>query len=320
MKKTMIKSENLEQFLSFKQVPVQEITFDQLRNSNHERLSNGEAPFQCFHSDFIQQVRNICSEHGLNTRVDQLFAADKGPSVFPGVSLSQPLIERYGENAVKATTLRRVFCNLRITDFDTDEFTTNLAIAYTQKGIQVAIGTMVKICTNQTILGREQYAATFQRKDHGEKLTADQILNIVAGWIENIRITVINDRRIIDGMKNIFVTEEELYKIIGMLQARRVAYDTGYNSIKNREALYPLNGTQLNTFTEQVLLKLVKQELTLWDVYNCATEVYKAFSMDFINVMPQNIEMVAFLDKLYGFKNRTILLHDNNIQEAVVVA
>lgn len=161
MKPQITKSENPLVFLNFKEVNVQEITLEQLSNSNHERLSNGAAPFGMFHDDFIKRVQSTCANNGLRTEIYDLFAADKGSSTFPGVSLSEPLIERYGDFAVKATTLRRVFCNLRILDFDTDEFTTNLSIAYHQNGIQVGIGTNVKICHNQCMLNADNYAATY---------------------------------------------------------------------------------------------------------------------------------------------------------------
>ena len=65
--------------------------------------------------------------------------------------------------------------------------------------------------------------------------------------------------------------------------------------------MYPLNQAQISQFTESLLIKKAMGEtITLWDVYNAATDLYKANTMDIPNIMPQNRAMVEFLAGNYG--------------------
>lgn len=137
-------------------------------------------------------------------------------------------------------------------------------------------------------------------KGNGKKLSVEQVLDIVADWVTNIHTKVEFDHNVIRNMRSIYVTPSELISIIGKLQCKRVQYDTKFDNIKDRENIYPLNATQINIFTENILRRATQVDmLTLWDVYNCATEVYKASTMDIPNILPQNIRMFDFLNGIY---------------------
>ena len=59
---------------------------------------------------------------------------------------------------------------------------------------------------------------------------------------------------------------------------------------------YPLNQSQISIFTEEVL-KLVREkgQVTAWDLYNVATEIYKPGRTDFPALIPQNGAMAELL-------------------------
>ena len=66
---------------------------------------------------------------------------------------------------------------------------------------------------------------------------------------------------------------------------------------------YPLNQSQISIFTEEVL-KLVREkgQITAWDLYNVATEIYKPGRTDFPALIPQNGAMAELL--LYPSSSR----------------
>ena len=59
---------------------------------------------------------------------------------------------------------------------------------------------------------------------------------------------------------------------------------------------YPLNQGQISVFTEDLLkLNLEKGKITLWDIYNVATELYKPGRTDIPAMIPQNGALAELL-------------------------
>ena len=80
-------------------------------------------------------------------------------------------------------------------------------------------------------------------------------------------------------MKEIEVGVQQALLLIGMLTAIRVKCDSAYPTIKENR-VYPLNQAQITKFTESLLLKYHDTpSVSAWDLYNAATDLYKADSM-----------------------------------------
>ena len=94
--------------------------------------------------------------------------------------------------------------------------------------------------------------------------------------------------------------------------AMRVAHDSSDRNLSSSVETYPLNQGQISQFTEEVL-KLVaeKTQVTAWDLYNVATEIYKPGKTDFPALIPQNGAMAELL--------LSRLTAETEIQEAVPV-
>lgn len=246
----------------------------------------------------------LCNQSGYDTEIYDLFAAQNKERQTPGVVIIPEIEARYGERAVEAHLLRRVFANIRLKDFDDEEHTTNLAVAFHQKGIQVGFGNNVKICHNQCMLGRGQYIATYNERGNGRRATEDkigipQIIDAVKSWLLDARQIVINEREKIARMKEIEVSADEMFRLIGLLTAIRVKCDTNIKSIKENRT-YPLNQAQICKFTEDMILRYHEsQRISVWDLYNGATDLYKATSMDIPQIMPQNRAFVDFLNNQF---------------------
>lgn len=157
---------NDRQFLDFDISKVQTLTLEQLARTEKENDYNGNPLLGIYHFQLIQQIQEMCAERGYRAEIWDLFAANNKDRRAPGVSRLPQKEEKFGERAIEAHILRRVYCNIRLYDLDKgegdDAITTNLAISYHQKGLQVGIGRNVVICHNQTMLNREQYAATYK--------------------------------------------------------------------------------------------------------------------------------------------------------------
>lgn len=290
-----------EKFLSFDTAKVQTLTLDQLARTQLEKDVYGNPLRGIYHFALINQILDLCKEQGYNTEVYDLFAAQNKERQTPGVVLIPELEKQYGERATEAHLLRRVFANIRITDFDDDAHTTCLAVAFHQKGIQVGFGNNVKICHNQCMLGHEQYIATYSEGGNGRRAKEDrieipQVLDAVKSWLLDARHIIVTEREKIERMKNIEVSADQMFRLIGLLTAIRVKNDTGCKEIQDRRT-YPLNQAQISQFTEAMILHYHRtQHISVWDVYNAATELYKASSMEIPALLPQNRSMVSFLE------------------------
>lgn len=288
---------NPNQFLDFEKQKVQVLTLDQLKRTIKEnRGDDGSCPHGIYHFALIEQVLEMCNQHGYDAEVYDLFATNNRDKQTPGVSLNPEYEEKYGERAVEAHTLRRVYANIRLKNFDTPELTTNLAISYTQAGLQVGFGRNVKICHNQCMLGQERFVADYAAYRGVSKMSLKEILSTIGGWLTDAEHLIIKDDKTIEKMKQAILTAEQIYIIIGMLKAIRVQYDTAHKSIRRQGSVYPLNDAQLSKFTESLLLKQFEEgRITAWSMYNAATDLYKPMTAETNNILPQNLSMMEFM-------------------------
>lgn len=299
----MVTETTLEnKMFDFDKAKVQTLSLAQLERTHRENDVYGKPLRGIYHFELLNTLINECTNLGYNVEVYDLFAAQNKDCSTPGVVLLPQVEAQYGERAFEAHILRRVFANIRITDFDDEEKTTNLAVAFHQKGIQVGFGNMVKICHNQTMLCADKYIATYSErgKGRGEAITIPQVLDVVKSWLVDARKIIVTEREKIERMKEIEVGAQQALLLIGMLTAIRVKCDSAYLAIKENR-VYPLNQAQITKFTESLLLKYHESaHLSAWDLYNAATDLYKADSMDIPALMPQNRAMVQFLNEQFN--------------------
>lgn len=299
----MVTETTLEnKMFDFDKAKVQTLSLAQLERTHRENDVYGKPLRGIYHFELLNTLINECTNLGYNVEVYDLFAAQNKDRSTPGVVLLPQVEAQYGERAFEAHILRRVFANIRITDFDDEEKTTNLAVAFHQKGIQVGFGNMVKICHNQTMLCADKYIATYSErgKGRGEAITIPQVLDVVKSWLVDARKIIVTEREKIERMKEIEVGAQQALLLIGMLTAIRVKCDSAYLAIKENR-VYPLNQAQITKFTESLLLKYHESaHLSAWDLYNAATDLYKADSMDIPALMPQNRAMVQLLNEQFN--------------------
>lgn len=283
-----------DHFKPWTEFKTQELTLDQLRLTNRE-LNNGVPMNGIHHYDLIEQALGIINDHGYHGEVFDMFAAKAGSTIYPGVSLNKDiaktLTDPEAELNVRAYTIRRLYTTLHIKGFGDGDSEMSLAISYHQQGIQAAIGRNVRICHNQTILGADRSFTTDRDNDF------NSILFKIARWMDNItHITEADDEKL-ERMKRIVIPPAKIFLLIGMLTATRVACDSSIKEV-HLNATYPLNNWQINRLTEKMLVAQAKNnQVTVYDFYDAANEMYKPQLMDTTQLFAQNIAMVQFLEQ-----------------------
>lgn len=289
-------SVNEDKFFDFEKAKTQAITLEQLSHTHREDDVYGNPLRGIYHFDLFNKVIDECTELGYNVEVYDMFAAQNRDRQSPGV-VRLPQVEAVkGLHAVEAHILRRVYANIRITDFDNDETTTNVAVAFHQKGIQIGFGPNVMICHNQCMLSPELYMSSYSEKGKkGSGMEVAAMLDTLKSWLVDARHIIETDRERIAKMKETRITAEQMFLLIGLMTATRVKADTSRKSIREN-ITYPLNQSQITLFTEDMLEAYHDKEfVTAWDMYNSATNLYKANRMDIPALLPQNRAMVNFM-------------------------
>ena len=289
-------SVNEDKFFDFEKAKTQAITLEQLSRTHREDDVYGNPLRGIYHFDLFNKVIDECTELGYIVEVYDMFAAQNRDRQSPGV-VRLPQVEAVkGQHAVEAHILRRVYANIRITDFDNDETTTNVAVAFHQKGIQIGFGPNVMICHNQCMLSPELYMSSYSEKGKkGSGMEVAAMLDTLKSWLVDARHIIETDRERIAKMKETRITAEQMFLLIGLMTATRVKADTSRKSIREN-ITYPLNQSQITLFTEDMLEAYHDKDfVTAWDMYNSATNLYKANRMDIPALLPQNRAMVNFM-------------------------
>ena len=291
METTLAVMERQQQF-DFQKNGIEVMNFETLQRTYKENDIYNNPVQGIYHYQVIRRMMDICEKYNLDYEVEEIFAAQNRNKAQPGVSLLPQVEQTHGEKAVEAHILRRIFATIRIRDWETDELTTTLVVAYHQDGIQAAIGPCVKICHNQCILSPQRSISNYGKK----KVTTDELFETVDGWLANFEVNMNEDIERIQRLKRRIVPMEEIYLYIGLLIALRVSHDSSDRNLSSTVETYPLNQSQISIFTEEVLkLAMSKGQITAWDLYNVATEIYKPGKTDFPALIPQNGAMAELL-------------------------
>ena len=280
--------------LNFAEAPVQVLTLDELEKSYHENLPTGDPVGGIYHFALIRKVLETFEQRGLQPVVQEIFAAANRDSKRPGVTILPQLEEQYGERSIEAHLLRRVYANIEIRSDETDDVVTCLAVAYHQKGIQLGIGPMVKVCHNQTILGAQDVISNYtcySGQNRKDKYSLEMVLNRAEQWADEYEpYQKIRAERVSD-MKSTQMDRDRMLRLIGVLVEKRILHDS-QNDVLRVSAPYPLNSSQINETSEQLIALMRHDEpVSYWDAYQQLNTVLKPSRMDIPQVLPQSLAL-----------------------------
>ena len=280
--------------LNFAEKSVQVLTLEELEKSYHENLTTGEPVGGIYHFALIQEVLEMFEKRGLKPVVQEIFAANNKDSKRPGVTVLPQLEAEFGERAIEAHLLRRVYANIEIRSDETDDIVTCLAVAYHQKGIQLGIGPMVKVCHNQTILGAQDVVSNYtcysgqSRKD---KYSLEMVMNRAQRWADDYEPFQKVRRERMAALKSAQMDRNGMLQLIGVLVEKRILHDTN-NDVLRISQPYPLNSSQINETSEQLIALMRHDEpISYWDAYQQLNTVLKPSRMDIPQVLPQSLAL-----------------------------
>lgn len=287
--------------LDFTKNKVQVLTLDDLEKTYRENLTDGTPVGGIYHFELIHLVFKMFEQQGLRPEVQEIFAANNKDSKRPGATILKELAEKYGEHAIEAHLLRRVYANIIIHEGESDHVVTCLAVAYHQKGIQLGIGPMVRVCHNQTILGAEDVIANYScygKVDRNLRNGLGEVLERARDWANHYGVQQEERQLAMQQMASVPFTYDDMLRLIGRLVELRVIHDTS-NPILHYNEPYPLSSCQINETAEKLFLMMSESEdRSYWDAYQQLNTVLKPDRMDIPAIMPQSLALFETMKEL----------------------
>lgn len=220
------------------------------------------------HFDFIKKVQDIVSKEYMMEQepIWVTSAAAKRIMAFDPEKIGSPA----------SWLFQRLVTRINVTgdQFADDESNMNIAIGFTDKGIQVAFGQNVRICSNQCIFGGK-YMATYGPK----KMPYEKMLDVISEYTHQLPAIREHDLRILNEFKEIPVSSNQIKELIGDVHMR--AIKQAYFNEPNHES--PMNVGQVSNLSRNIgqrlpgLFGLSDEPVitSLYELYNDGTQIFK---------------------------------------------
>lgn len=221
------------------------------------------------HFDIIPQIEEMLKEAGLKLSDKEIIISKAGLKILPKLDPNK-------ESLIDAALVKNLVASFNIADYNNDEMNMRIGLSYNERGIAVAFGTNIKVCSNMTIMGAKNMIYSYGPK----KVPFDKMIELIEKNIQEMDQSWKYYNEVFEKLKGKIATSQDLYTIIGKLQKLAVAnnYINGVNSS-------PLNISETSSFTKELLLAgAFENEInTLWDIFNVGTEILTHSDMNIPN-------------------------------------
>jgi hypothetical protein len=282
---------NGERALDFTKNRVEILTLDELRQTLDERNTGSRPMNGILHADLFSGVAELIAAANLPFEIEKIYAADNNSTENPGVSIIPFFEEQYGKGSLRAHLLRRITGQITIPALNDSESVSSVAISFHQKGIQVAFGQRVHVCSNMSIFG-ESIFSTYG--DNGIKVK--DLFAVLGDFIHKLPAKREEDVRIFNALHGIQLSKENVFEIIGdMFTTIQRSYIV-QNGNRRREYVAPFLMDSVRGITEKFAKSKtydLGEPMTAWELYNLGTQ----------NLKPETVEIPSLFTNNAGFGN-----------------
>ena len=301
-------SDNTEFFAPIKEGKSRGITMEQLRAGSDIEDRNGDILNGINAYQLIGQVAQIAKNYHGECRIRDLFVADNvNKTLGNGIAINKRIKDAYQQASgtdnipFAAATFNRVFCNIELVGQHTDTHVANIVVSTNQQGLQVAVGAHCYACRNQTVLGKEHFVTNYGGR---KSVNTQEFLQAVDLMLSGYRF--VDDMEALSRMQEIELTDEHVLMLMGYLRYLYAKYNSRDAAIRSEVtgsyAIYPMDASQLNRLDQcivQTERSLHGRPMTVYDIYQGATTIYKVARTDMPNILPQNLAFVQTLNEVF---------------------
>lgn len=303
-------SDNCEWFAPIKEGKSRGITLQQLAAGSDIEDRNGDIMNGMNAYTLIGQVAQMAKNYHGECRITDLFVADNvNKAQGNGIAINKRIKDAYQQRTgtdnipFAAATFNRVFCNIELSGQHTDTHVANIVVATNQQGLQVAIGAHCHACRNQTILGKEHLVSSYGNR---KAVDTQEFLRMVDLMLSGYRF--VDDMEALRRMQQYELKDEHVLMLMGYLRYLYAKYNSRDAAIRSQVtgqfSIYPMDACQLNRFDQCVVQterSLAGRPMTVYDLYQGATTIYKVARTDMPNILPQNLAFVNVLQEVFNY-------------------
>jgi len=163
-----------------------------------------------------------------------------------------------------------------------------IAVAYKDKGIEVAFGLNEKFCVNMQILGQSEILRTYGN----DSLKLETMSGLIKNWLANFEDKRHVEMEKMDRMKNCRIGGIAVIDTV-MGKLYRAAINQSYGDKKPA----PLDTYGTSSFAQQIMNSDtgLRTDPSVWDVYNWGTLTIKPNLMDLRNMIETSAKLAEFL-------------------------
>ena len=301
-------SDNCEYFAPLKEGKSRGITMQQLAAGSDIEDRNGSILNGINAYQLIGEVAQMAHNYHGEAHIKDLFVADNvNKALGNGIAINKRIKDAYQartgtENIpFAAATFNRVFCNIELTGLHTNTHVANIVVASNQQGLQVAIGAHCHACRNQTILGASHLVSSYG----SGKMTTEEFLRCVDLMLQGYRF--VDDMEALRKMQSVTLEDKDVLMLMGYLRYLYAKYNSRDAAIRGEVtgsySIYPMDASQLNRLDQcivQTEKALAGRPMSVYDIYQGATTIYKVARTDMPNILPQNLSFVKTLNEVFG--------------------
>ena len=297
----MAKENEEKRLLDFAANPVQTLSLNDLRMTHAENYPDGTPVGGIYHYALLENILEMLEKANIKYEIGEIFAANNKYKRSPGVTKIIGMEEKYGVGSLQSHILRRVFCNLNLqTDANTEEHGYNIAVAWTQLGIQVGFGPFTYACHNQTICCAERIVSNYtlrgnERMDNFDRQIPN-MLDVIKSKIFSLSEYAHVDIYDLNALNNYHWSKENSLEFIGLLVEERCRC-TSPNPMIRVNRIPPLSSAEINALCEHLLTPNGMVEGTAYHIYQACTNYLKPRNTPFENISMQSLAIYNLLMK-----------------------
>lgn len=202
----------------------------------------------------------------------------------------------------------KVICRIDIPNLSNGDSTSTIGITFNDRGIQVAFGANINICSNFQVLGG-RVLSTYKRSGN-EGMSWDNIMIRLQHWVQSMEQLFKVETDVMNRMKESGISDERtIEKVIGDLYMR--AIDQAYGSKK----IAPFDTHEMSQFVQEMFRQRKEEEKisTVWDIYNWGTSILKPGKADIGEIVESSQLFGDYLCLEFGIDREDL------IEEAEVI-
>ena len=252
--------------------------------------------------ELIADIFMLCKQANLDAQIAHIYVPKSGAN--PVINANEKELFANGDNIpIDKWLFNRVAFLIQLHHKEDTDMVTAIVGSFHDKGIQIAWGQHVNLCSNMTIFGGNSMY-TFGE----DKMPFEKINEVLQKWILEFEAKRAADIEIINKMKHYAIDDIEplMDAIVGRLyrNAVKAVYLQGNAPV--------FNITQCSSFVQEFEARLKEwselnegvadEPITLWKVYNWGTAILSPENTDVTSVYKTVVEWGNFLVDFMKFE------------------